>query len=105
MVATSVNPSPAVSCTMKIGSANRTTKTAMKMPTVRNSICQNLDMWTRTLAFTTALSKLNVTSSTTSTRQMKSAEGPARIPVTASTASVNNAGNQNDRANEESVAT
>src|SRR6266487_5976004 len=77
---TSVKCRPVVSTTMRIGSANRTTNTATRMPAVMNICCQNADMCFNNFALTTALSKLNVTSNTVNTITLTSATRAADVP-------------------------
>ena len=65
ILTTSINPWPLAIITIAIGNINRTTNTAMKIPTVKNIFCQTWLIPAKTLLFITALSKLNVTSKTT----------------------------------------
>lgn len=69
---------PVATDTITIGNTRRMPNTAIRMPTVRNSFCQNAFMCLSTPALTTALSNDNDTSSTLSTRHSHSA---CQIPI------------------------
>ena len=78
---TSPADKPAVIMTIKIGNTSLIPKTAINMPTVIKSVCQNLLMVESTFALIMALSKLNVTSTSTSTSARNNADGPLSQPT------------------------
>src|SRR4051812_15302610 len=66
--------------TIRIGRINRTTNTAIKIPTVKNSTRHNGDIVTSTLLLITALSALKVVSSAVSTITVNKAPQPLTVP-------------------------
>ena len=82
---------------MIIGSTNRTTNTATKIPTVKNTFCQTWLMPANTLLLITALSKLKVTSNTTKIANNHKPLAPKCPKINPPNASVNNAENQKIR--------
>ena len=80
MVQTSIRPRPVATETITSGNSRRMPNTATRMPTVRNSFCQNSFQWRSTEALTTALSNDSDTSITPSTPVIHSACSMPLVP-------------------------
>jgi len=80
----------AVIATIRSGTKNLTTNTARKIPTVKNSVCQNLDSVTSIRPLITALSKLKVTSRIVNSMTVIAALMPLLNPINAQIDKVDN---------------